>query len=576
MTYCLIPELANKFLQKVRSGEIDVAKLAKLSSEARRASLAQLFADGKPLSPIDILNAKEVNALIEKKLILKSVRKQLLDMVNDPKYKLKTEVKRDFVTKVNNMKDLLTDIESFKADLVEKRLGFEIKPKDAEALYKQTEKISELEKAMESGERRDWRKGESGTVKEMEYGMAVVQLKKLISKLKGGEDVKSTISLLQYIKENPRQFIKDLPGAFKSLKSTFDNSFGFRQGLKLLTTRPKDWLKLEVQSFKDIINTFKNEDVIDFVDAQTYSHPLYKEMMRDKLAVGVIEEAFPPSELIKYVENLPALGKIHKASNVAYEAFAKRARVQAYEYYTRLAEEAGYKNTEGMGIANLSNSLTGRGNLGRLEAAADVTNTMFFSPRNLKSHIDYLTAHLLDKNASPFVRKQAAINLIKTVGTITAILTIADAMYPGSVDSDPRSSNFGKIKVGNTRFDVSGGMSSLLTLGAREFTQSSKSATTGKVSKLNTGKFGAQTGTDVLYSFFENKLSPTASVIKDVLKGQDFSGEKLTIEGELGNLVTPLPIANYIETSKDPKAADLLMVMIADGLGIGTNTYGKK
>jgi hypothetical protein len=175
-----------------------------------------------------------------------------------------------------------------------------------------------------------------------------------------------------------------------------------------------------------------------------------------------------------------------------------------------------------------------------------------------------------------FVRKQAAINLVKTVGAIAAILSIAEAMYPGSVETDPRSADFGKIRIGNTRFDVSGGMSSLLTLAVREMTQTSKSSTTHKITKLNSNKFGATTGMDVVYTFFENKLSPTAGLFRDVIKGRDFSGKPLTVSKELANTVLPMPIQNYLDTSKDPKAADLLLVIIADGLGIGTNTYGNK
>jgi hypothetical protein len=57
------------------------------------------------------------------------------------------------------------------------------------------------------------------------------------------------------------------------------------------------------------------------------------------------------------------------------------------------------------------------------------------------------------------------------------------------------------------------------------------------VSPLNSGGFGSKTGLDVVHDFFENKLSPAASIVRDVLK----------------------------------------IAMIADALGIATNTYsGKK
>jgi hypothetical protein len=119
-------------------------------------------------------------------------------------------------------------------------------------------------------------------------------------------------------------------------------------------------------------------------------------------------------------------------------------------------------------------------------------------------------------------------------------------------------------------------MGSLLTLAARLVTMSSKSSTTGKVSPLNSGKFGARTGTDVVYNFFENKLSPAASLVKDLLKGHDFEGQPITIQGELSNLLTPLPITNTAELASNPNAANIVLATIADALGISVNTYSPK
>ena len=173
-------------------------------------------------------------------------------------------------------------------------------------------------------------------------------------------------------------------------------------------------------------------------------------------------------------------------------------------------------------------------------------------------------------------RKKAAINLLKIISGTAAILTIANALNPDSVEEDPRSADFGKIKVGNTRFEMTGGMASVVTLAFRLIRGSTKSSLTGKVSELNTGKFGARTGADVIYNFFENKLSPFSSVIKDILKGETFEGKEPTLLGELKNLLVPIPITNYEELKNDPNSAPILLSIIADGLGIGTNTYSKK
>src|SRR5205085_9705112 len=125
---------------------------------------------------------------------------------------------------------------------------------------------------------------------------------------------------------------------------------------------------------------------------------------------------------------------------------------------------------------------------------------------------------------------QAALNLLKIIsGTATVLLT-AKALKPDSVDLDPRSADFGKIKIKNTRFDVSGGQSSIITLAARLISGKSKSSTTGKINQINAKDkkgnpaFGAQTKTDVVVDFLTNKLSPAARVVYELANNKDFNG----------------------------------------------------
>ena len=80
-----------------------------------------------------------------------------------------------------------------------------------------------------------------------------------------------------------------------------------------------------------------------------------------------------------------------------------------------------------------------------------------------------------------------------------------------------------------------------------------------------------------VYDFFENKLSPAASVVNDLyFTGTDFKGDKPTAVGELSNLALPLPIKTFFDLQNDPDAANIILAMMADMLGISTNTYGGK
>lgn len=564
--FCLIKPLADKFLQLIRSGQLDLEKLATLSSAERRDVFAKFLGEE---------NAKDVNVLYESKLLLKDQQQAMINFIRESSG-LKEPAKRDLVNKINKMDKVLseTDMNLFLEDLAEKRLGVSVTMEEANALAKQAKLVSEAEMEMNSNARRGTL--ETQTPQEKTYGDERVKMGQMLNSF---AEKSADVKISDYIK-NPVSGALEIAGASKSLKSTLDNSGLFRQNLKVLTTHPTIWAKNAVLSFKDIADTFRGKDVVAAVQADAVSRPNYKEYISEKVAVGSIEEAFPQGPIMRWVEKIPGVGKIHKASNNAFAAMAMRNRMDLYDFYSDLAKKSGQEKTTGLGLGQLVNSLTGRGSLGKLEAAADVVNVVMFSPRFLKSQLDFLTMHTLrapgEKAVSTFVRKQAAINLVKTVGSIALVLTIADALNPGSVEKDPRSSDFGKIKIGNTRFDVSGGMASLLTLAMRIATGESKSSTSGRVTKLNSGKYGAPTKVDVLQTFFENKLSPTARLFNDVLKGKDFSGNKVTVGSAAKDLFTPLPVENFLETSKDPKAADMLLIMIADGVGIGTNTYGTK
>jgi hypothetical protein len=194
-----------------------------------------------------------------------------------------------------------------------------------------------------------------------------------------------------------------------------------------------------------------------------------------------------------------------------------------------------------------------------------------------KSNVDVLTAHgalnPLNLQKRTFAQKQAAKNLIKVaVGSATA-LKLAEAATNGKVETDPRSSDFGKIKIGSTRFDLTGGMAGLTTLGSRFLTDSTKSSNTGEVKKLNTGDFGSQTTWDVLLSFAENKLSPSFGAFVDWKKGEDFNGNKPTVGSTIKALTVPLIVQQYNDLKHTPNPANTMATMIAEGLGISTNTY---
>jgi len=549
MAFCLIKPVAEQFKRMIESGELRASDLIKMTSEQRHAAFAKV---------VGAENAKPVNSLFESRLLLKNQKAAFLNWAD--KIVGNAKARPDIISKINKLDRVLNPAEksAFLKDLAAQKLGTDVS-------FEQVKKISEL-----ASQVRAFKESALAGKDRVKYGEKLVEFHDYMNSLK---ESRNKISLKD-IKNAPVQSlgkgISNLGGLAKSLKASLDNSVIGRQGLKTLFSHPSVWLKNSIKSFEDMVRAFGGKEVVSKVKAEVLSRPnalngLYE---KEKLALGNIEEAYPTS----LPEKIPVLGRAFKASEAAFNAFQLRTRADVFDKLVQIADKTG---GDIKGIGQLANSLTGRGNIGKFEHAATTLNNLFFSPRFLKSNIDFLTAHRFDSDMGSFAKKRAAINLAKTIGGIASILAISNAVAPGSVEVDPRSSNFGKIKIGDTRFDVSGGMSSILTLAARLFSMSTKSSLSGKVTPLNSGGFGSRTGVDVVEDFIEGKLAPIAGVLRDYLKGHDMSGQKPTLASTANNLLTPLPITNYNELKDHKNSAPMLAAMIADALGIGTNTYSK-
>lgn len=562
MNVCLPPAALDSFKQALIKGDINPEQLANMTSDERHALFSKIVGES---------DAKFVNASFESKLLLKNQQQGFVTWARHLTG-VAPEVKRDIISRIQRLDTVLnpTEEKAFLKDLAATRLGVNVTESEAKQVASMAQEVAKGEAL----------KRPDGTFpseeKRLAYGRAKVDLVDYINQLKHQANKTTVKSVL----EHPGKAITAAAGVSKSIKASLDDSAIFRQGWKTMFTNPAIWQKNARQTFIDGVRQFKGKDVLREVAADIESRPnadLYK---KAKLAVGVQEEAYP-SQL---PEKVPGLGRLFKSSEAMYEGFLHRQRADVFDKYIEIAKKNGVDVADKHqleSIGKLVNALTGRGHLGGLEPAANTVNSIFFAPRNVKANLDTLTAHQFQKGVTPFVRKQAAINLVKIITGTAAILAIANAVKPGSVEKDPRSSDFGKIKIGDTRFDVTGGLGSMLTLAGRflptngpegkgQYTKSG-----GILKKLNNG-YGSTTTTDVLTNYLQGKLSPAASVVNDLMiKHADFNGNKPTLKGEAANLFVPLPVTNASELMHDPKAANPLVGVLADALGISVNTYGK-
>lgn len=567
MGFCLPQDASKKFLSAIREGRIDPAKLVTMSSEERRTFFKDIVGED---------NAKEVNAQLESKLILKDQKRGMVTWAQKVSGISET-VRRDMIARIEKLDRVLDadNAHNFLEDLAAKRLGTDISFEEAKNVASMSRQLAEAKDALTETD-------PAGSPSRLNYGAKYVALQNYMHELKLTNSKPTLKDAVDAVKESPvraaSSALSQLAGIAKGLKASFDNSFGGRQGFKAIFTNPTLWADNFVRSFGYIARQVRrapaDDTVMNAIKADIFSRPnaldgTYRKM---KLDVGLDTEEAYPSAL---PERIPGIGRLYKASEVAYNGMAMRLRADIADQVIAIAKANGHDLTDTLNIESLGrlvNSLTGRGHLGSLEKVGKTVNTLFFSPKSLKASFDFLTAHATDEMSS-YARAQAAKNLLKVSAGIATIMATANALQPGSAELDPRSADFGKIRIGDTRFDISGGMLSLATLAARLVTLSTKSSTTGRVTPLNSGKFGAKTGLDVAVDFTMNKASPLAGVLIDVLKGRDHEGKKPTILGEAKNLLVPLPVTNVQELMSNPKAANPLLAEMADAIGFVTNTY---
>lgn len=557
--FCLMPDAARKFKQGLVDGTLNPERLADMSSEARNELFGQFVGPN---------NAKAVNSAFESKLLLKNQKQGFLTWAKQVSG-VKPNVRRDLVAKIERMQNVLdpAEHEQFMKDLTATRLGVDVTQGEAKKIADLSKKVTDFE-ALRRPDNTFANKEQR-----LNYGRSVEDLTDYVAGLKTGAEKFKAVDL----KGNPvsllKKFTSKASGNMKSLSASMDNSAVFRQGWKPMFTNPVIWAKNATNTFSAMAKTVGGKNVLREVNADIISRPNYDRFIKGGLAIKKAEEAFPES----LAEKVPALGRLYKASEAAYTGFQYRNRADIADKMLDIAKRKGIDindKTELKAIMNVVNSLTGRGNLGALEKNADTVNNIFFSPRYLKSSIDTFTQPLGAGGAkTAFARRQAQKNLAKVVGGTFAVLAAANALNPGSVEWDPRSSDFGKVKVGDTRFDATGGLGSLITFLARETTGKSKSSSTGRLTSYTSGDFGAPTRLDALVSYFTNKVSPAARIGVDKLKGKDFDGNPFNLATSLKKSVIPIGVQNWEELKNNPRAANTVLGVILDGLGISANTY---
>lgn len=523
--YCLTRPLADKFKQMIVSGNIDISRLADMSSAERRVFFTKELGER---------NAKEINALFESKLLLKNQKKGLVNWAKQVSG-MRPEVKRDIVSRIEKMENILTPEteKAFLEDLASKRLGVGITTKEADEIIKMSNKVKSLENFSNVKER-------------VEYGRARLELSDYVNLLGG--------------KKAP--LYANIIGVPRAIMATLDLSAPLNQGWGMLSR--KEFYKNLKTMFKAAFSKGKYADIqAEIITRESYNGAKKAGLRLTSLGnnLELREEAF----MTTLLDKVPGVA----ASQRAYTAFLNKLRLDVYDNLVNKAikanEDVGIGSPVLEDIAKVVNIFTG----GHGKTNPTV-NAILFSPRKVQSSLQILNpVTYLNPKTSKTARLAALRNLIGSTGIVASIITAATFLGDDSVEyeEDPRSSDFGKIKVGDARVDISGGMSGYVIAIARIMSGETKSTVTGITTKLGEGFNRDETA--VAASFIRNKFSPMASLIVDIIVGENAIGQKKTIPQSTLDRLKPMFLNNLVEIyTNDVKYREAMAILALFGSNV--------
>jgi len=176
-------------------------------------------------------------------------------------------------------------------------------------------------------------------------------------------------------------------------------------------------------------------------------------------------------------------------------------------------------------IGHVINILTGEGDPRTFGKYGPILNAAFFAPRLLEARVRAFTdlanlKHWIDPEWRP-ASKMLAYHVASFVGIGSGILGLMSLVPGVDIEKDPRSTDFGKIRFGNTRIDFWGGYLPLARLVVHLATQQRKT---------RAGRIVSQEWSDTITKFLQSKLGPAPAYIIDLIKGETFYGDYVGLE----------------------------------------------
>jgi hypothetical protein len=280
-------------------------------------------------------------------------------------------------------------------------------------------------------------------------------------------------------------------------------------------------------------------------------------------------------------------------SGRAYTLFLNNLRAGIYDTLS-----ASLSSTEGAltaeqekEISNFINKMTGSGNLGvRGQKASEYLNIFFFAPKFVASRFQMITGAVKAAGdvatGFQFAKENKAVRklIAKEYGKILTGIAVMYALYAAfrgddePIETDPRSSKFGKIPMGNgTYVDPLAGLSQvtvfLNTLLTGEVKNKKGNIKSVWADDDGSNEFGKGDGA-FFTRFVRSKMSPVAGLFYDRFVTHKFvDGKPFAYKDAVLNLVNPMTYGDIYDAMRAQGVPKGTVLSILALFGEGVNTY---
>ena len=335
-----------------------------------------------------------------------------------------------------------------------------------------------------------------------------------------------------------------------------------------------------VKALGDMFRAFGSEEGAYRIQQQILSDPDTPFLMRNGLAITDIDGTLSAREdelMTVWRDKIPVLGVGLRKFDRSYNAFLNSLRLSGAKALMQYTVNAEPTTEEAQQISNAVNVFTGRGTLGPYENSGAVLNAAFYSPRYQMSRLQVLSGQPLWKSANPQIRKQILSRFYaRSLLGLGAQYFLYGLLFGREKDYgmtfNPLSSDFGKVRVGDTRLDPLAGLAQPIVFMNRAV-RGKRQTLSGEVKHLRGGDkgFGQR---DLVASFLRSKLSPAPGAAWDLVSGENMIGENRTIGSVALGMTTPMTYGDVLENMKTEQGVSS---KLAQGLlaffGVGLQVY---